>query len=143
MEKKRSIVVTIICIYFLLISITTFFTYTSASIYFEIVNIIYAGASLICAVALYKLFPWGRKASILLMAVGIFITFIYHSPLMKETRITDRLKFYEQGAMDNNTTYYLNEKEVTKDEFMAHRNIMIYFCIFSTYLKYFIFRNIC
>jgi len=121
MEKKRSVGVTVLSIFLVIGGLITFVP-NDATAFVKIINIFGGIASIICAVALFRLLPWGRKATIMFIVGGIVYSFIYHSPIFLNQRIYQLEKRYESIVNDEHpVSYSMNEKKVTKEEYLAYQ----------------------
>jgi hypothetical protein len=121
MKKKRSIGIIILSVYLLLAGIISFIPH-SEPIFTKGIAIILGLVSIICAIALFFLLPWGRKTTIFLMVISILYSFIYYSPIYHEQRTQHFESDYQRILNDErNVSYSINDNEVTKEEFLVYK----------------------
>jgi len=78
-------------------------------------------AAVICGIGIFFLKKWSLKATIVLLLLGIVNSFLLSSPIFQEQRIQQLERQYESISKEQSSKYSLNDKEVTKEEFLANR----------------------
>ena len=86
----------------------------------RVISVVLGIASIVCGVGIFILKRWSRKATIILLLLCIVNSFLLGSPLFQKQRIQQLESYYDEINKGSSSKYLLNDKEVSKAEFLEN-----------------------
>ena len=127
MKKKRSVGITLLAIYLLVSGLPGLLIggVVPATPWVKGSTLIFALAAIVCGLGLLGLRAWAYKTTVGFLVMSILWAIAYNSPLFLQDRLRANEEFCQRvrASVKSETGYILNEKRVTREEFLRYQEM--------------------